>query len=106
MARITVEDCIEKIPNHFELVLLSVSRCRSLYNGATPLIEHKNKYPLIALREIADSLVQPEELYDEVVGTLREVRDAPDPATVAAEEASKPASLDANFTFQDVEAKD
>ncbi len=77
MARITVEDCIQKIPNHFDLVMLAVSRCRDLHNGEIALIEHKNKEPLIALREIADGLVIPDDLSENVIESMRKVHDIP-----------------------------
>jgi DNA-directed RNA polymerase subunit omega len=54
MARITVEDCIEKVGNRFELVLLATKRARQITRGATPLVEVENDKPtVIALREIA-----------------------------------------------------
>ncbi|MBN3859833.1 DNA-directed RNA polymerase subunit omega [Neisseriaceae bacterium PsAf] len=54
MARITVEDCIVRIPNHFELTLVAAYRARQLANGATPLVQDvKNKPTVTALREIA-----------------------------------------------------
>lgn len=53
MARITVEDCLKKIPNRFELVLLAAKRARQLFKGAKPLIESDNREVVVALREIA-----------------------------------------------------
>ncbi len=53
MARITVEDCLEKIPNRFQLVLAATYRARMLSQGHTPKIESKNKPSVTALREIA-----------------------------------------------------
>ncbi|MBI1816945.1 MAG: DNA-directed RNA polymerase subunit omega [Deltaproteobacteria bacterium] len=53
MARITVEDCLEKIPNRFELVLLSARRAKQLLKGARPLVETDNKEVVTALREVA-----------------------------------------------------
>jgi DNA-directed RNA polymerase subunit omega len=54
MARITVEDCIDKVGNRFELVLLATRRARQITRGATPLVEIENDKPtVIALREIA-----------------------------------------------------
>ena len=53
MARITVEDCLEKIPNRFELVLGGVRRSKQLLKGARPLVESDNKEVVTALREIA-----------------------------------------------------
>ena len=57
MARITVEDCLEQIPNRFQLVLAATYRARMLNQGDTPKIETKNKAGVTALREIADSKV-------------------------------------------------
>lgn len=63
MARITVEDCLEQIPNRFELVLGAARRAKQLLKGARPLVESDNKEVVTALREIAVrkvSLVEPE----------------------------------------------
>lgn len=57
MARITVEDCLEKVPNRFELVLLGARRAKQLLKGARPLVESDNKEVVTALREIADAQV-------------------------------------------------
>lgn len=58
MARITVEDCLEKIPNRFELVLVAAQRARQLFRGARPLIETENREIVTALREIAAGRVR------------------------------------------------
>jgi DNA-directed RNA polymerase subunit omega len=63
MARITVEDCLETIPNRFELVLAGARRAKQLLKGARPLVESDNKEVVTALREIAASkvtIVEPE----------------------------------------------
>lgn len=61
MARITVEDCLDRINNRFEMVLTATKRARQIANGADPLVEEENDKPtVIALREIADGLVDPE----------------------------------------------
>jgi DNA-directed RNA polymerase subunit omega len=63
MARVTVEDCLEKIPNHFDLVLAAVRRVKQLLKGARPLVDSDNKEVVTALREIAAgkvALVEPE----------------------------------------------
>ena len=58
MARITVEDCIERVGNRFELVLLATKRARQITRGATPLVEIENDKPtVIALREIASGKI-------------------------------------------------
>ncbi len=59
MARLTVEDCVERVPNRFELVLLAAQRARDLGNGAVMTVDRDNdKNPVIALREIADDTVE------------------------------------------------
>lgn len=61
MARITVEDCLDKIDNRFEMVLTATKRARQIAHGADPLVEEQNDKPtVIALREIADGLVSAE----------------------------------------------
>ncbi len=65
MARITVEDCIERVGNRFELVLLATKRARQITRGATPLVEIENDKPtVIALREIAAGKIDPAILND------------------------------------------
>jgi len=58
MARITVEDCIKKVPNQFELVMLAAKRAQQLINGAQPLVESDNREVVLALREIAAGKVR------------------------------------------------
>jgi DNA-directed RNA polymerase subunit omega len=57
MARITVEDCLEKVPNRFQLVLLAARRAKQLLKGARPLVDSDNKEVVAALREIAEGKV-------------------------------------------------
>ena len=67
MARVTVEDCIEKVPNRFELVMLAVQRSRDIAAGAHPSIPRDgDKNPVIALREIADSTINQDVLWVEL----------------------------------------
>jgi len=74
MARVTVEDCIDKVPNRFGLVLLSAHRARGISAGAQLLVDRDNdKNPVVALREIADDVVDPDELREGVIGTLQRV---------------------------------
>ena len=61
MARITVEDCLDRIDNRFDMVLTATKRARQIGHGAEPLVEEENDKPtVIALREIADGLIDPE----------------------------------------------
>ena len=72
MARVTVEDCIDKVPNRFELVLLAGQRARALSNGAELKVDRDNdKNPVVALREIADELVSPAELRNGLIGSYQ-----------------------------------
>ena len=60
MARVTVEDCLDKVDNRFQLVLVATKRARQLANGVQPLVPWENDKPtIVALREIADGLVGP-----------------------------------------------
>lgn len=77
MARITVEDCLDKIANPFELVLVAAKRARRVANGANPLVDLENDKPtVVALREIADGLVGKEILTEKEVVVEEEVEDA------------------------------
>ena len=68
MARVTVEDCIEKVESRFELVLIAAHRARLLYNGEKPTIEKDNdKAPVIALREIAGETVTVDNLRESII---------------------------------------
>jgi DNA-directed RNA polymerase subunit omega len=82
MARITVEDCVTRIPNRFELVMLAAQRARDISAGAALTVERDNdKNPVIALREIADSTVELDHLRYELIHGLRrhvDVDDQPD----------------------------
>ena len=68
MARITVEDCVDKFPSRFELVLVASNRARKLHSGETPTVEKDNDKPtVIALREIADESVSVDSLKDKLI---------------------------------------
>lgn len=68
MARVTVEDCIEKVPNRFELVMLATQRARKIGSGAALTIDRDNdKNPVVSLREIADETVDIAALKEEII---------------------------------------
>lgn len=68
MARVTVEDCVEKLPNRFELVMVAAQRARKIGSGAALTLDRDNdKNPVVALREIAESTVDVEELKEEII---------------------------------------
>ncbi len=74
MARVTVEDCVEKVPNRFSLVLLASHRARAVSAGANLLVDRDNdKNPVVALREIADAAVKPDLLEETLITTLQRV---------------------------------
>jgi DNA-directed RNA polymerase subunit omega len=72
MARVTVEDCVERIPNRFELVMLAAKRSREISSGSGLTVERDNdKNPVCALREIAEDTVPLDELREELVRGLQ-----------------------------------
>ena len=80
MARVTVEDCIEKIDNRFELVMLAAQRARTLSSGAELTVERDNdKNPVIALREIAEETLDLEEIEESLVKGLQKYVEPDEP---------------------------
>ena len=78
MARITVEDSIDKIPSRFELVLIASQRARKLYTGDQPTVEKENdKNTVIALREIGDAKISIKTIEDSAINKLRKVQNEP-----------------------------
>ena len=74
MARVTVEDCIEKIPNRFDLVLGAAQRARNISTGNPLTIDRDNdKNPVVALREIAEETIDPDFLRDEIIRSLQKL---------------------------------
>ncbi len=74
MARVTVEDCVDKIPNRFDLVLLAGSRARQISSGSEITIDRdRDKNPVVALREIAEEMVKPKDLQEAMVTSMRRV---------------------------------
>ena len=85
MARVTVEDCVDKIPNRFRLVMLAAQRARELSVGAQITIDRDNdKNPVVALREIADETVKVSDLEEELIQGLQRHADTDDPEEEAA----------------------
>lgn len=72
MARITVEDCVLKVPNRFELVLLAAQRAREISSGAPLSVDRDNdKNPVVSLREIADGTIKVEDMSQHLVQNLQ-----------------------------------
>ncbi|MEA2935948.1 MAG: DNA-directed polymerase subunit omega [Variibacter sp.] len=85
MARVTVEDCIDKVPNRFDLVMLASHRARMLASGAQLTIDRDNdKNPVVALREVAEQTVSPGDLREDLIHSLQKYVevDEPEPETV------------------------
>jgi DNA-directed RNA polymerase subunit omega len=85
MARVTVEDCIDKVENRFELVLLTSHRARMISSGTHITIDRDNdKNPVVALREIAEQTISPGDLKEDLIHSLQKYVevDEPEPETV------------------------
>ena len=68
MARVSVEDCVDKVPNRFDLVLLAAQRAREISGGAELTLDRdRDKNPVVALREIAETTVRPKALHESLV---------------------------------------
>ena len=75
MARVTVEDCVDKVSNRFDLILFAAQRARQISSGADLTIDRdRDKNPVVALREIAEPTVKPTELEESIVNSLQRVR--------------------------------
>ena len=84
MARVTVEDCIDKVSNRFELVLLASHRSRQLSGGAALSVERDNdKNPVVALREIADEKLVPGDLKEDLIHSLQKQVEVDEPEDIA-----------------------
>lgn len=83
MARVTVEDCIEKVPNRFGLVLLAGNRARAIANGAPLTLDRDNdKNPVVALREIAETKLDQDVLKDKLISGMQKHADIDKPEEV------------------------
>ncbi len=104
MARVTVEDCVEKIPNRFELVLYAAQRARNISRGEEITISRDNdKNPVVALREIAEEKLELSKLQGDLVKSLAR---APEPEPVD-EEVLDLIPTDQNiFGLQDISAEE
>jgi len=74
MARVTVEDCVDKVPNRFDLVLLAAQRAREISGGAEITLDRdRDKNPVVALREVAEQTVRPKDLTESVITGLQKI---------------------------------
>jgi DNA-directed RNA polymerase subunit omega len=80
MARVTVEDCIDKVDNRFDLVLLASHRARMISSGSQITVDRDNdKNPVVALREIAEKTVSPEDLKEDLIHSLQKYVEVDEP---------------------------
>jgi DNA-directed RNA polymerase subunit omega len=85
VARVTVEDCIEKVENRFDLVLMAAHRARLISAGSQITIDRDNdKNPVVALREIGDGAIAPEDLREELIHSLQKYVEVDEPERHAA----------------------
>ncbi|GHC69021.1 DNA-directed RNA polymerase subunit omega [Limoniibacter endophyticus] len=110
MARVTVEDCIDKVDNRFELVLLAAHRARLISQGSQITVDRDNdKNPVVALREIADETLSPGDLKEDLIHSLQrhvEVDEPEDSAPVAAEGSEDFDTVDDVVTFDRMSEED
>jgi DNA-directed RNA polymerase subunit omega len=101
MARVTVEDCIDKVDNRFELVLLASHRARLISQGAAITIDRDNdKNPVVALREIADETLSPDDLKEDLIHSLQKHVEVDEP------EADEKELIEADSKKSDAEDKE
>ena len=80
MARVTVEDCVDKIPNRFEFVLVAAHRARALANGTAITVERENdKNPVVALREIAEKTISPGDMRERLIHSIQKQVEVDEP---------------------------
>jgi DNA-directed RNA polymerase subunit omega len=80
MARVTVEDCIDKVENRFDLVLLASHRARMISSGSAITVDRDNdKNPVVSLREIAEQTVSPEDLKEDLIHSLQKYVEVDEP---------------------------
>jgi DNA-directed RNA polymerase subunit omega len=84
MARVTVEDCIDKVENRFELVLLAGHRARLISSGSPLTVDRdRDKNPVVALREIADETIAPDDLKEQLIHSLQKYVEVDEPEAEA-----------------------
>jgi DNA-directed RNA polymerase subunit omega len=87
MARVTVEDCVDKVSNRFDLVLYSGYRARQLSGGAEPMVDRdRDKNPVVALREIAAKVLKPDEVREDYIRSLQKHAEVDEPEEARADD--------------------
>jgi len=101
MARVTVEDCVDKIDNRFDLVLMASHRARTIASGGAILVPRDNdKNPVVALREIGDSAITPDDLREDLIHSLQRHVEVDEPEAEAAPPMPPAAQIDAGHDAQ------
>ena len=102
MARVTVEDCVDKVPNRFELVLLAAYRAREINKGSHIMIEAENdKNAVIALREIAEKTIAPGDAREGLIHSLQSNVEIDEPEPSVAPVHRRPPMLDRDHQYTD-----
>jgi len=102
MARVTVEDCVDKVENRFELVLLASHRARMIASGAPVTVDRDNdKNPVVALREIADQTIAPEDLKEDLIHSLQKYVEVDEPEPEVVPMIASPATAEKGATAED-----
>ena len=102
MARVTVEDCLDKVDNRFQLVLVATKRARQLANGVRPLVDWENDKPtIVALREIADGLITSSILDEPLYPVETETASRDADLSILSEATSEPEAEGDNPTVSD-----
>ena len=104
MARVTVEDCVDKVPNRFNLVLLAAHRARAIAAGAGLTLDRDNdKNPVVALREIAEETISVEDMRESLIESLQKYVEVDEPEDEELALLSKPdAPEDDSLTEEDL----
>ncbi|MBK1622230.1 MULTISPECIES: DNA-directed RNA polymerase subunit omega [Hyphomicrobiales] len=100
MARVTVEDCVDKVDNRFDLVLLAAHRSRTISNGSPLTVDRDNdKNPVVALREIADETIQPEDMKEDLIHSLQKFVEVDEPEPAPEEIEAQSGGAEDEMTF-------
>jgi DNA-directed RNA polymerase subunit omega len=104
MARVTVEDCVDKIPNRFDLVLLSAHRARQLSGGAETLVDRdRDKNPVVALREISVKALKADDIREDYIKSMQRHAEVDEPeAGTQTEEVADDAMLHRQLTEEEL----
>ena len=100
MARVTVEDCIDKVDNRFELVLLASHRARLISSGSPLTIDRdRDKNPVVALREIADETIAPDDLKEQLIHSMQKYVEVDEPEPLPSPAEATDSSDDSEVSF-------